>query len=146
MDFRRPIAEMCFHIIADDRRSRLLTIAEIKIFLSQRSRSLTIAEKRFHIVADAFSGIRRSWAIIWKLRLNDCKQEVSQEKWTVVQPSLFANLLQTISAVSRFTFTWCRLIPLFTMSVHQRRTIQYSTIQYNTIQYNIFILTPLCKA
>ena len=38
-DFDRSIAEMCFHIIADG-CSRLLAIAELELFISQRSRSL----------------------------------------------------------------------------------------------------------
>ena len=41
IDFDRSIAEMCFHIIADN-RSRLLTIADDR----------PIAKKCFHIIAD----------------------------------------------------------------------------------------------
>ena len=57
IDFDCLIVEMCFHMIADD-RLQLLTSAEIERFLSQQSRSLTIAddlriaEKCFQIIAD----------------------------------------------------------------------------------------------
>ena len=57
IDFDRSVAEISFHIIADD-RLRLFTIAETELFLSQRSSSLPIVddhpitEKYFHIIAD----------------------------------------------------------------------------------------------